>query len=54
MPKAVYNSWGPGKYDPVFHAAKRAGQALLIDEADALCGKRAEANDAHDRYATHR
>ena len=37
--------------DAVFDAAERAGQALLIDEADALFGKRAEVNDAHDRYA---
>jgi SpoVK/Ycf46/Vps4 family AAA+-type ATPase len=37
--------------DAVFDAAERAGQALLIDEADALFGKRAEVKDAHDRYA---
>ncbi len=37
--------------DAVFDAAERAGQALLIDEADALFGKRTEVNDAHDRYA---
>ena len=37
--------------DAMFDAAERAGQALLIDEADALFGKRAEVNDAHDRYA---
>ena len=37
--------------DAVFDAAERAGQALLIDEADALFGKRAEVNDAHDRDA---
>lgn len=37
--------------DAVFDAAERAGAALLIDEADALFGKRAEVNDAHDRYA---
>ena len=35
----------------VFDAAERAGQVLLIDEADALFGKRTEVNDAHDRYA---
>ena len=35
----------------MFDAAERAGQALLIDEADALFGKRTEVNDAHDRYA---
>ena len=37
--------------DAVFDAAERAGAALLIDEADALFGKRAEVEDAHDRYA---
>ena len=42
----------PSKHiDAVFDAAERAGQALLIDEADALFGKRAEVKDAHDRYA---
>ena len=35
----------------MFDAAERPGQALLIDEADVLFGKRAEVNDAHDRYA---
>ncbi|HZA95514.1 MAG TPA: ATP-binding protein, partial [Burkholderiaceae bacterium] len=34
-----------------FDAAERAGQALLIDEADALFGRRTEVADAHDRYA---
>ena len=37
--------------DAVFDTAERAGAALLIDEADALLSKRAEVNDAHDRYA---
>lgn len=37
--------------DAVFDAAERAGAALLIDEADALFGKRSEVSDAHDRYA---
>jgi len=37
--------------DAVFDAAERAGAVLLIDEADALFGKRAEVKDAHDRYA---
>jgi AAA+ superfamily predicted ATPase len=37
--------------DEVFHAAESSGAALLIDEAEALLGKRSEVNDAHDRYA---
>ena len=37
--------------DRVFDAAQRSGCALLIDEADALLGKRSEVKDAHDRYA---
>ena len=37
--------------DAVFDAAERAGQVLLIDEADALLGKRTEVDPAHDRYA---
>ncbi|HWA89501.1 MAG TPA: ATP-binding protein [Rhizomicrobium sp.] len=37
--------------DRVFHDAQISGAALLIDEADALMGKRSEVNDAHDRYA---
>jgi SpoVK/Ycf46/Vps4 family AAA+-type ATPase len=37
--------------DQVFDAAQRSGSALLIDEADALLGKRSEVKDAHDRYA---
>src|SRR5262249_56451379 len=31
--------------------AQRSCAALLIDEADALLGKRSEVKDAHDRYA---
>lgn len=35
----------------VFLAAERSRSVLLIDEADALFGKRTEVSDAHDRYA---
>ena len=37
--------------DAVFADAERAGAVLLIDEADALFGKRTEVRDSHDRYA---
>ncbi len=37
--------------DHVFDDAQRSGSAVLIDEADALLGKRSEVKDAHDRYA---
>lgn len=37
--------------DRVFDDAQRSGSAILIDEADALLGKRSEVKDAHDRYA---
>jgi AAA+ superfamily predicted ATPase len=37
--------------DRVFEDARNSGAALLIDEADALLGKRSEVKDAHDRYA---
>lgn len=37
--------------DQVFCDAERSGGAMLIDEADALLGKRSEVKDAHDRYA---
>jgi hypothetical protein len=37
--------------DLVFTDAQRSGSAILIDEADALMGKRSEVKDAHDRYA---
>ena len=35
----------------VFDDAQKSGAAILIDEADALLGKRSEVKDAHDRYA---
>ena len=37
--------------DRVFNDARASGAVLLIDEADALLGKRSEVKDAHDRYA---
>ena len=37
--------------DRVFTDAQKSGSAILIDEADALLGKRSEVKDAHDRYA---
>jgi AAA+ superfamily predicted ATPase len=37
--------------DRVFSDAQSSGAAVLIDEADALLGKRSEVKDAHDRYA---
>jgi SpoVK/Ycf46/Vps4 family AAA+-type ATPase len=37
--------------DRVFTDAQGSGAAILIDEADALFGKRSEVKDAHDRYA---
>jgi AAA+ superfamily predicted ATPase len=37
--------------DRIFSEAQRSGSAILIDEADALLGKRSEVKDAHDRYA---
>src|SRR5260221_11053511 len=37
--------------DRVFSDAQRAGSAILIDEAEALLGKRSDVKDAHDRYA---
>lgn len=37
--------------DRVFTDAQGSGAAILIDEADALLGKRSEVKDAHDRYA---
>jgi SpoVK/Ycf46/Vps4 family AAA+-type ATPase len=37
--------------DAVFTDAQRSGAAVLINEADALFGKRSEVKDAHDRYA---
>ena len=35
----------------VFDAAQDSGSVLLLDEADALFGKRSEVKDAHDRFA---
>jgi hypothetical protein len=37
--------------DRVFSDAEKSGAAILIDEADAILGKRSEVKDAHDRYA---
>lgn len=37
--------------DRVFTDAQKSGAAILIDEADALLGKRSEVKEAHDRYA---
>lgn len=37
--------------DALFAAAEQAGAVLLIDEADALFGRRSDVQDAHDRYA---
>ena len=37
--------------DALFDAAARDGAVLVLDEADALFGKRTEVRDAHDRYA---
>ena len=37
--------------DVIFADAERADAVLLIDEADALFGKRTGVKDAHDRYA---
>jgi AAA+ superfamily predicted ATPase len=37
--------------DAVFRDASQCGAVLLVDEADALLGKRGEVKDAHDRYA---
>ena len=37
--------------DAVFNDAERSGSVLLIEEADALFGKRSEVKDSHDRYA---
>jgi SpoVK/Ycf46/Vps4 family AAA+-type ATPase len=37
--------------DALFADAEGAGAVLLIDEADALFGKRSGVKDAHDRYA---
>ena len=37
--------------DAVFADAERSGAILLLDEADALFGKRSEVRDSHDRHA---
>ena len=37
--------------DRIFDAARQSNCILLLDEADALFGKRTEVSDAHDRYA---
>jgi SpoVK/Ycf46/Vps4 family AAA+-type ATPase len=37
--------------DAVLRDAEQAGAVLLIDEADALFGKRTDVKDSHDRYA---
>jgi adenylate kinase family enzyme len=37
--------------DRIFRAAQNANVVLLIDEAEALFGKRTEVRDSHDRYA---
>jgi SpoVK/Ycf46/Vps4 family AAA+-type ATPase len=39
------------KLAEVFELAERCGAVLLLDEADALFGKRTDVSDAHDRYA---
>ena len=37
--------------DLAFEAARNSSAVLLLDEADALLGKRSDIRDAHDRYA---
>jgi SpoVK/Ycf46/Vps4 family AAA+-type ATPase len=37
--------------DRIFSAAEKAGAVLLLDEADAIFGKRTTVKDSHDRYA---
>lgn len=37
--------------DAVFADAEQSGAVLLLDEADALFGKRSDVKDSHDRYA---
>jgi SpoVK/Ycf46/Vps4 family AAA+-type ATPase len=37
--------------DTIFEHAEAGEAVLLLDEADALLGKRTEVRDAHDRYA---
>lgn len=38
------------RLDAVLRDAERAGAVLVLDEADALFGRRTEIGDAHDRY----
>jgi len=38
--------------DRVFRSAEEAGAVLLLDEADAVMGRRTEVKEAHDRYAS--
>jgi len=35
----------------VFDAAQAGGAVLLLDDADALFGRRTDVRDSHDRYA---
>ena len=35
----------------IFDQAEQSGEVLVLDEADAVFGKRTEVRDAHDRYA---
>src|SRR5204862_6078031 len=37
--------------DRIFGAAEGSNAILFFDEAEALCGKRSEVRDSHDRYA---
>jgi SpoVK/Ycf46/Vps4 family AAA+-type ATPase len=37
--------------DAIFNEAEQSGAVLLLDEADALFGKRTQIKDSHDRYA---
>jgi SpoVK/Ycf46/Vps4 family AAA+-type ATPase len=37
--------------DRAFSAASKSGAVLLLDEADALFGKRTDVKDSHDRHA---
>jgi SpoVK/Ycf46/Vps4 family AAA+-type ATPase len=37
--------------DAILSRAEQTGSLLLLDEADALFGRRTDVQDAHDRYA---
>ncbi|MBQ8687623.1 MAG: ATP-binding protein [Ruminococcus sp.] len=37
--------------DAIFTEAEKSNCVLLLDEADAICGKRSEVSDSKDRYA---